>query len=313
MIDTVLNGLLPITLAILLGWLSGRFGYLKREDANVFAVFVLNYALPMTLFLDALSTAPEKLNNPYYILCMAFGLMGTYLVALFTGLYVFRHNLRESTMQALVCAFPDMAYFGAPILQAVVGPAGFFAVLVGNLVTSLIMLPLTMVLTNAADKTDTGHDGNAVWHIFGTSLLRAVRSNIVWLPLLGVALSFLHVKLPAPVTLSLGMIAKASGGTSLFALGLMFYGERLAINADVLANIALKNFLQPALMFLGALALGIKGTLAHELILTGAVPTATAASMFALRYKSYTREASSTILVSTALGILIEAVLIVMF
>jgi hypothetical protein len=185
-------------------------------------------------------------------------------------------------------------------------------VLVGNLVTSLIMLPLTMVLTNASDKTEAGHDWNAIWHILGTSLLRAVRSNIVWLPLLGVGLSFLHIKLPGPVTLSLGMIAKASGGTSLFALGLMFYGERIIINADVLANIALKNFLQPALMFIGVLAFGIKGTLAHELILTGAIPTATAASMFALRNQSYTREASSTILISTILGILIEAVLIVL-
>jgi predicted permease len=302
MTETVLNGLLPITLAILLGWLSGRLGYLKHEDADIFAIFVLRFALPMALFLNAAATPPEKLYNLPYTLCLILGLMGTYVVALFTGLYVFRHDLRASTLQALVCAFPDMAYFGAPVLAVVIGPEGFLAVLVGNLITSMIMLPLTIALTQACDRTEAGHGAHALGHILGASLLGAVKNPIVWLPVSGVALSFLHIRLPGPVTASIDMIAKASGGASLFALGLMFYGQRFIVSADVITNVALKNFLQPALMALGVLLLG----------LTGAVPTATAASMFALRNKTYMAEASSTILISTILGILTEAGLIIL-
>jgi hypothetical protein len=50
-----------------------------------------------------------------------------------------------------------MAYFGAPILAAMFGPEGFLAVLIGNLVTSIFMLPLTIVLTRISDKGGAAH------------------------------------------------------------------------------------------------------------------------------------------------------------
>ena len=58
--------------------------------------------------------------------------------------------------------------------------------------------------------------------------------------------------------------AAAAGGASLFALGLMLYGEPVRINADVLTNIGLKNFLQPGLMLLGIAIFGLSGPLASQ-------------------------------------------------
>ncbi|MFP3607138.1 AEC family transporter, partial [Paraburkholderia sp. SIMBA_053] len=113
---------------IMLGWLSARIGLLKHGDADVFATLVIRFALPFALFEGAVRTSPDKLHNVGFALCLTLGLMGTYVIALGIGRFVFRHDLRTATMQALVCAFPDMAYFGAPILAAVFGPEGFLAV-----------------------------------------------------------------------------------------------------------------------------------------------------------------------------------------
>ncbi|GGF18170.1 hypothetical protein GCM10011611_25060 [Aliidongia dinghuensis] len=310
MIETILNGLLPVAFVIFLGWLSCRIGLLQHESAGVLATLVIRFALPFALFLGAAKTPPEKLENIDFGTCLAFGLMGGYLVALVVGRYLFRHDLKTATMQALVCGFPDMAYFGAPILAAMFGPEGFLAVLVGNLVTSIFMLPLTIVLTRVADKKEAGHHWGEAWHILSHALVGAAINPIVWLPLLGVALSFAHVALPDPVLASVDTIARAAGGTSLFALGIMLYGERFAINANVLANIGIKNFLQPGLMALGVALFGLSGGPARQVIITGAVPTATAASMFALKNNTYTADATATILLSTLLGIAIEAALI---
>jgi malonate transporter len=136
-VDTILNGLLPVAFVIMLGWLSARIRLLKHDDAGVLATLVIRFALPFALFEGAVKTSPEKLHNVGFALCLTLGLMGTYLIALAVGRFVFKHDLRTATMQALVCAFPDMAYFGAPILAAVFGPEGFLAVLVGNLITSI--------------------------------------------------------------------------------------------------------------------------------------------------------------------------------
>jgi malonate transporter and related proteins len=310
MIETVLDGILPIAFVIALGWLSGRLKLLKHEDAGVFATLIIRFALPLALFLGAAKTTPDKLSNLGFAGCLVFGLMGTFILALFVGHRVFKHDLRTSTMQALVCAFPDMAYFGAPILAAMFGPEGFLAVLVGNLITSILMLPLTIILTRVSGKQEAGHGWDDALHILGSSLLSALMSPIVWLPVTGMILSFSHVHLPEPILASVDQIAKSAGGVSLFALGLMLYGEPVRINADVLTNIGLKNFVQPALMLLGTFIFGVSGPLASQVVITGAVPTATAASMFALRNKTYTAEATSTILISTILGLITEAALI---
>jgi len=315
MIETILNGLLPVAFVISLGWLSCRLGLLKHEDAGVLATLVIRFALPFALFFGAVKTPPEKLADTGFVFALLFGLMGGYLVALCVGRFVFKHDLRTATMQALVCAFPDMAYFGAPILAALFGPEGFLAVLIGNLITSIVMLPLTIVLTRISDKSEAGHGWRDARHVLADSLVRAVMHPIVWLPVLGMVLSFAHVQLPEPISASVEMIAKAAGGTSLFALGVMLYGEKVRLNANVLANVGMKNFLQPALMVLGVVLFGVGvgggvgGAQAHQIIITGAVPTATAASMFALRNKTYTADATATILISTILGIATEGLL----
>jgi predicted permease len=175
------------------------------------------------------------------------------------------------------------------------------------------MLPLTIVLTHIEDKGDGGASQPDILRIFGMSIARAVINPIVWLPILGMVLSFCRVTLPGPMLTSVDLIAKAAGGTSLFALGLMLYGERFVINANVLANLGLKNFLQPGLMAVGAVMFGVVGAPAHQAVITGAVPTATAAAMFALKTKTYTANATATILISTLLGVITEGLLIAYF
>jgi malonate transporter len=123
-------------------------------------------------------------------------------------------------------------------------------------------------------------------------------------------LSFCHVTLPEPVA-GFGRSDRQSGGRR---VALCARADALwragPVNADVLTNIGLKNFVQPALMVLGIVHLRLSGELASQVVITGAVPTATAASMFALRNKTYTAEATSTILISTVLGLFTEALLI---
>jgi len=310
---TILNGLLPVAVAMALGWLAGRLSILRHDDATVLATYVVKFALPFALFVAAATTAPEKILDPAMAICLTFGLMGSYVVALLVGKFVFRHDLKTSTMQALVCAYPDMAYFGAPVLAAVFGPSGFLLVLVGNLVTSIVMLPITIVLVQISGKGSSGAGWQQGFRVLGSSLLGAAANPIVFLPIFGLLLSLFAVPLPAPVHASVDIIGKSAAGASLFALGLMLYGEKFRINANVLSNLAIKNFLMPGLMCVGALALGMAVIPTQEAIITGAVPTATAAAMFALRNKAYTADATSTILASTILGIFTTAGLIALF
>ncbi|MDP1183407.1 AEC family transporter, partial [Klebsiella pneumoniae] len=87
--------------------------------------------------------------------------------------------------------------FGAPVLAVLIGPEGFLGVLIGNLVTSVLMIPLTIILIRMGDKHRSAdepqlHAGQLILQ----NLLKAVRNPIVWIPISGVLLSLAGVQLP---------------------------------------------------------------------------------------------------------------------
>ncbi|VUT06099.1 hypothetical protein SB6424_02451 [Klebsiella pasteurii] len=186
----LLESLFPLVFIMLLGWLSGKLGYSRREDASVLATVVIRFALPFHLFIGALNTHPDKIKNFTFMAVLVIGLMGSYFLTLLISRYVFRHDIKTSAIQSLVCAFPDMAYFGAPVLAVLIGPEGFLGVLIGNLVTSVLMIPLTIILIRMGDKRAYAdlQQPDALQLIL-QNLFKAVRNPIVWIPISGVLLS----------------------------------------------------------------------------------------------------------------------------
>jgi predicted permease len=131
-----------------------------------------------------------------------------------------------------------MAYFGAPVLAVLIGPEGFIGVLIGNIITSVIMIPLTIVLIRMGDKN--GQDGLEALHpaMIVQNLIKAARNPIVWIPVSGVLLSLAGVQIPSILSMPIEMVGKVSGGLSLFALGLLFYGEKM--NVQTFTKISIK-------------------------------------------------------------------------
>ncbi|WP_434669581.1 AEC family transporter [Klebsiella sp. B345] len=306
----LLQSLFPLVFIMLLGWLSGKLGYTRREDASVLATVVIRFALPFHLFIGALHTNPDKIKNFTFMAVLVIGLMGSYFLTLLISRYVFRHDIKTSAIQSLVCAFPDMAYFGAPVLAVLIGPEGFLGVLIGNLITSVFMIPLTIILIRMGDKdsdtTQRIHAGTLILQ----NLLNAVKNPIVWIPISGVLLSLAGVQLPHMLSMPIEMVGKIAGGLSLFALGLLFYGERPTLNIQTCTNISIKNLIQPAMMAAAGLAFGLSHTLMQQVIIIGATPSAIAAGMFALRSDTYIESASSSILLGTAIGVVTEGIMI---
>ena len=73
-------------------------------------------------------------------------LLVPWLIGLGIGFKTFRYQPPAAGMLALNCAFPDMAYFGVPIVGVVLGAGGLLPVVVGNIIVSVLMVPMTMVL-----------------------------------------------------------------------------------------------------------------------------------------------------------------------
>src|ERR1700680_2042518 len=280
MYNTLWLALVPPSFVILLGWLSSRLGYLKKEQANVLGTLVMKFALPLALLAGVIKLPFSELPRMPYILCLATGFMGIYLIAFLIGRFLFRNDLASSAIQALLCAFPSMAFSGVPILGLVIGPRGLIPVLVGNMVTSFVMIPLTLLLIQMGTSAK-GKGLSATIHIALESTVHAAKEPIVWLPIAGIVLNFFGIHLPEALQDGINLMGNASAGVGCFVLGLMLYGSRFRMSTELFSNVALKNVAQPLLIATLIPVFGIMASNSRELILTGAIPVATTVSIIA--------------------------------
>lgn len=293
LLHTILTALSPIVLGLGVGWLSGKYGFISRDYSQAFADFVVKIALPFALFLAAAQAPASVILNVDYLLALAVGLIVSYGIAFFIGKFFFRHDVKDASMQALSASFPDMAYCGPPVLLATVGSTGLIAMVLGNLIYTVIVIPFTLIMISGAR-----HGGGTL-----KMLTKAVSQPLVILPILGAILAITGVKLPTILEGSINEIGKTAGGVALFFLGLLLSGIKFQVNKEIIFNVAIKNFLQGALILGTGLAVGLETDLLKAAFLIGVLPTATAVPALAVTNKAYTETAAATVFLSTLLSL----------
>jgi len=183
-------------------------------------------------------------------------------------------------------------------------------ILVGNLVTSFILIPLTLILVEISLTSKDGA-GASFFDLVRKSIVHSVKEPIVWLPVLGGVIRLSGISLPKGVFNATVLIGNASAGTGLFLVGLMLYGTKIVLSREVVTNTALKNIAQP-LLIAGLVPLCGLAAVSHsrELILTGAIPMASTSSILALRYQKYVPQATAAIVASTVFSVVTIALTI---
>lgn len=297
---TILTILVPIGFALLLGVLAGRTGLIKPERNDVLFVLALDFCLPSLMFVTTATMSIAELTNWRFYLGISVGLLVIYGVALGLSLKIFKKSLSESSLQALNSSFPNMAAMGVPLLTAVLGASAVVSVVIGNLISGIVLLPITLTMLEAGSPDKEGKETSTViW----TSLLGAIKKPIVWAPLAGAAMAFAHIPMPDLAKKSFDLMGEATSSVSLFAIGLLLAGQKFRVNRGSMLNIGFKLVAQPGVMWLLAILLGVSGANRREMILLGALPTASMIAAFAGQYKVGIGETDATILLSTVLSI----------
>jgi malonate transporter and related proteins len=164
---------------------------------------------------------------------------------------------------------------GIPIFMVLFGEESLISIVIGNLITSLIMIPLTVSILEIAQASE-------------------VKTNIMALVL---------KVMPALAMESLILIGGTTSGVSLFALGLIMSQDKVSISKPVLLNVFNKTVVHPLIMFGAVIAFGITGALANEAILLCALPPAIMTTMFAAKYDVLRLESSSSTVVGTVFAL----------
>ena len=301
MIPILAFALIPLFFGLLLGYFAGIRKFVDNRDVRSLVVFVMNFALPCSLFMAIAHTDRGMLRSQAGLVAVL-GLV--YLVLFFLTWFVerkmFHASPADSAVLALTLAFPNATAVGIPLLDALYGPSAAAATAMGIAIGAVTISPITLAILERS--TLKGHAISPAAQI-GRSMWRAVKRPVVWAPVLGVFAALVQFHLPDFVNRSLAVMGNATAGAALFLTGLIVSAQRFSLDGRAIAAVVAKNLLQPALCLAIAWMIGLSVVETRYAVLIAAIPCGFFGLVFGKGFNSSPLTASSSLIFSYVFGI----------
>lgn len=281
----ILSAVVPIFLVVATGYGCTRGGLFRREDMAILSRYVVKVALPLLVFVNVFGRTASEIFNPTYLLTYAVAALAMFGLAALWVRAAGRPAARGAFM-GLLMGGTNNGFMGFPMFLILVPPFAGAAVGMDMLVDNTLIIPLALLLAERS-----AHAGGSVGRRVLTTLRNVLTHPMVVAILVALVLNALGVTIPTMLSRGVGLLAQASSGTALFAVGGMLVGLRLgAMLADIAVSVAGKLVVMPLLavgLVLGLVALGLPdlpGPLKAAAVITCALPTFTIAPALAEPY-----------------------------
>jgi malonate transporter and related proteins len=229
----------------------------------------------------------------------------------------FRSSTSVAALAALAASTPDIPSMGPAVLGDLLGSASAVPIGLGSLIINLTVIPVTIVLLSMGSPHDQAHN-SAAQHsadspyrhsVLIPTLVQTIQQPIVWAPLVAFVMVLLGIHIPHLVIHSLSLLGSAGGGIALFSSGIILASNPIRISAPVLTMATLKNIVQPALLLVSLMGLS-ETRIAHELVLTTAIPMGPIVIMLATQYGLAQTGAASAVFISMVSSVVTMSALI---
>jgi malonate transporter and related proteins len=296
MIEEIINSILPVFILIFIGWISVKYNIVDKSARKICSTLVSGYVFPALLFMQTAYADPNKILDFKWMTAFFLAMFVIWSISFFSGIKVFNQNIKNSSMQAMLCAFPNMGGMGIPFLMQVIGVGALLSVAKANFVVALTLILLELDSSSSAGK----------WEIFLRAITKSLRKPMLIAVIVGAFISLTHSQhlLPTILTNTVGLISKACIFVSLFAVGVALYGSKIRMTKVFLFNLFIKSILCAFIAWIFTVIFHITGNDAKELIFLLAMPTATIATILAYQWEAQAEEASSLYLASTAISVI---------
>jgi malonate transporter len=288
--------LAPTFFVMLLGYVSGKTGYINNAHVGELNIVVMSFCLPASLFVATASSRWSDLTAQWPILLsLAIVMMGIYVLWYGYERLARKQDSSESALQALAVAQPNFAAAAFPVITALFGVNHLSTVAVGIAVGSLLPSPLTLALL----EVDTPGCKTGGWTQIRRAAGHALSKPIVLAPVFGMLISLSGLNLPPFVAASLRQIGIAAGGMGLLVTGLVLSQSQFRISFNTSVGVVISNVLQPVIAFLICRAVTAPVEITKLAVVMAALPSGFFGILFGNSYNRISVEANSTIIAST--------------
>ncbi len=295
----ILGAILPVIITVLIGYISGKRKDFNWQQAGDINKIVMLYALPLSIFSNMVMTPRHIVMSMGPVaIAIILALILSFLIPLAIARYICKRFLALSTLQALAIGSPAVPFIGTSVLAFLFGTVSASLITVSSITQNVFQLPLVMILMSVA----TGDKSQNI--SFATRVINAIKQPVVWSPVVALILVLMDIHIPETVSMSLGLLGKASGGLALFAAGIVLYTRSIVITSATIITVIARNILVPGACYLILLKMGFSMEQIKQVVLTMAIPVGSIAIIIAMQYKSGEQEMASTMALSIITSII---------
>ncbi|WP_198579938.1 AEC family transporter [Klebsiella variicola] len=301
----IIHALAPIFVIMLLGFWAGKAGMVDNKNVSLLNIFVMDFALPATLFSATVQTpwAGIVAQSP---LVLTGAMWITYAAIYFLATSVFKRTPQDAAVLTLTVALPNYAALGLPILGSVLGEGAStsLSVAVSIACGSVLMTPFCLLILEREKARAAGENSGSTLAMLPVLMWRSVKKPIVWGPLLGVVLSAIGIKMPEMLLASIKPLGLAATAAALFLTGVILSARKLQLNALIATSTIVKLLVQPIIAWGLVMLLGLHGSIAITAILMIALAAGFFGVVFGNRFGVQSPDAEAVLLLSSVLCIL---------
>ena len=302
----IIHALAPIFVIMLLGFWAGKAGMVDNKNVSLLNIFVMDFALPATLFSATIQTpwAGIVAQSPL-VLVLTGAMWITYAAIYFLATSVFKRTPQDAAVLTLTVALPNYAALGLPILGSVLGEGAStsLSVAVSIACGSVLMTPFCLLILEREKARAAGENSGSTLAMLPV-LMCSVKKPIVWGPLLGVVLSAIGIKMPDLLLASIKPLGLAATAAALFLTGVILSARKLQLNALIATSTIVKLLVQPFIAWGLVMLLGLHGSIAITAILMIALAAGFFGVVFGNRFGVQSPDAEAVLLLSSVLCIL---------
>ncbi len=292
----------PLFGIILLGYLSGRL-VKKPIDGLVWLNFFIVYIALPALFFKLLSTTPlEEFNNVRFFASAIAVTFFIFLISFFIARVVRRTTTSVATVQGLAGAYGNIGYLGPPLALSAFGhEAGIAVAIIFAFENAMHFILAPLLLASSGNG-----DNNSRLQVIGLIARRVFTHPFIIAMAVGIAAAYAQIDLPAAADQWIDSLAGAAAPCALFSMGVTAALRPLKEKPIALSYLVpIKLIVHPLLMYWVLMAIpGVNTLWVYAAVLLASLPTATNVFVLAQQYQSWEEQASSVVVVSTALSLI---------
>ncbi|UQS86095.1 AEC family transporter (plasmid) [Nicoliella spurrieriana] len=301
MFEKLVSALCPIIVTLLVGYYASYRKKFDLNDATKFNQFVLNYALPFSLFGSIISiksqTIIDNLSVGFWVIV---AMVGGYIITFLISHYLLKRPISIAGLRALAINGPSIVYVGPIILGTIFPKESPLIISFGGITLNLFLMPVTVILISMDQSGNT----NYLRHF-----INALKKPVVFAPIVATILVFLGFNIDPLWERNFTVIGGTTSGMALFSSGIILERLKPSFSFNVLKNVFLKLIIVPLVMFLIMSAVHTSSTVITQIVITVGISSAAIVTTFSNQYHVAEKEMVSTLFFSTILSVISLAVI----